>query len=326
MPDLPVAPASALTTKNPFTVSEANIQLIGGRRQLKFERTAFARAYTAIKHLQTSPDFDDLILNDITCDLVGSLFYGAFGRTIHTTTVNRILCTNVKPGRPFFMFHGFMGPIVINDLDLVWDPTPNTMTGDIPTGMQVGSHPGDDHGLGEDIESITINRMRVQGINTNWPATSYWNGDGVTIEGTVRHATINNLTVIGVTDGGCDIKCPATIGRMYVESSRAGTKLWDTTTVAHLIVMTPKLQGGIGGKSCLRLQGLKAGSTAQPPTFEFPDVYAHVAPSDPAPLIVIENGPLLFHGVGFYDGPTLVKTGNGGSLLPGSTWNGNAIS
>lgn len=326
VPALPAAPVGPFADHEPFTVKT---------KQVVLNKQRFHDDYISIHHSDKALMMELLQLSDCIGDNVGSIFYMDSMTHLAKAVIDRAACPNVKRGRPFLRFCGVVGDVLINDVAGIYDPTPNTNTGDIATVAGFGNK-----AAGEVIKRVEINRVHGENIycgpNPNdatkgWQPGQYWNGDVVTAERTVEQFIVNELYGKHITDGAVDSKARFNqLGLIYAEAMRCALKLWDDSEVEEVVSINPVLQGGIGGLSHLRLMGdaasgRRSNASTLPPVHSMPKVWS----DGKAPLARIENGPIRFIGGGRFDelggAPLLFKT-NGGSLAPGSTWNGRAIS
>jgi hypothetical protein len=304
MPDLPKPPVG------PFAAYGGSSSL---PLSLVLAKKLFKSHYIDLDEADKALLMDLLQVTDAQCSDLGSLFYMVSGGHLKTALLERVACANVRAGRPFLRFCGVINSITVNDLDLTYVGT-NTQIGNIATAVSVGNK-----ATGEAIGSVKASRIRVQNIYDNLPSDLYWNGDGFTTERTLGSLDLSHVTVINAPDGAVDSKARTNkISYVYAERCRQALKLWDDTVADHIVSINPVLQGGIGGKCHLRLMG---GTRVR--KYEMTNVWA----DGDAPLIRIENGPIEFHGTGKYIGGSspLVSKTNGGSLVAGSTWNGQAI-
>lgn len=330
-PDPPLPPVGPFTKRAPFKVDAPQASLV--LKHLEFDGD-----YTAVA---INAQVDTLEMSDCIGNNTGSFIYTAAGAgSLLRATIERVKGANQRKGRPAFRLYG--GPaeeFVTNDIDIVYDPSPNTMTGDIATGFQVGEKwtnaklPDGSPDLvkrAADVERKRVklwkgNRIHIKGIHDGpnpldptkgWQPDDYWNGDGGTGEESIEEVDLDNLFMEIITDGAVDLKCKGKIGFLRAEATR-GTKFWNTMHLRRLLSLDPVLQGGIGGCTHLRVQG----NNKNPPVITIDQFYG----AGNKQFVDIENGPVQLNVVGHFEGPSFVRLNNGGSLMPGSTWNGSAF-
>lgn len=270
---------------------------------------------SAGRKLKEATIIDSVAFTDLKTVNIGRLIYMPGGASIRNMTLDRVDCSNVKPGQPHICIRGLTDGNVqttVNDLKVVFSETPNTDTGDFPTGFQGGGK-----GAGERISKITINRAYVEGAISKWSTSSYWNGDGVAMERCVDLFEGTDIDIKRCIDGGLDSKAKLSVLlRVRVEGCLGNFKLWDNTKGDHLISINPVDNPGKGGACHFRVMG-----GDKVPTYELHNIEA----TGSAPLFWIENGPVKIIATGTYDGKTLVGKTNGGKLAAGSTWNGQPL-
>jgi hypothetical protein len=317
MPDAPIFPIGTQETAPAFKATTSTVSV---------QDKNFTDDYIAVKHTDRTLFVQQLDMSDCMGSAVGSFFYCGAGCGVGKAYISRIDGENQLKGRPAFRLFGPSEEIIVEDVWLGYQDLPNTDTGDIATGLQIGEKFDNSltgSALAADMERkriklLRVTRMHVENILDDWPQDRYWNGDGVTVEESVDRTEIDHLFVKNVPDGGVDLKSRSNwIGLLRVEQARAAAKLWDDTTIERVVSLNPRCAGGIGGASHFRLQG----NIDRPPIIVLNQVYA----VGNEPLIRVENGPVIIHGNGHFEGPSLLAKANGGSLVPGSTWNGELI-
>lgn len=320
MPDVPAAP----------TLKHSAVTVTATGLDVDFNKVEFTGSYICIDDKDPTLVLNSLVLQDITCDAqAGTLFYSHGGCGGKGAQIGRVISKTNRSGRQFFEFCGPWGPIEITDLTVIYDPTPNTMTGNIATSCQLGNKGPTDH-----FPSVIVRKNRVENIycgpkpadlTQGWQPKDYWNGDGFTAERSCDYLQVDNGYYKNITDGGIDSKARKNkFGTIYAENCRQALKIWDDSTCDHLTSVNPVVQGGIGSCSHLRFMGNAPnpdGTHTRIPEHYYPDVKA----TGNAPLIHIEDGPVKFVGSGTFSGPSLVVLANGGSLTADSTWNGKPI-
>lgn len=327
MPDAPLPPVGPFTERTPKKITAAD------GKTIRVTNAILRDDYISFDHQDPGNALDLFEMMDCIGYGVGSFLYcGAHkstnpnGNPIKVARFHRIRGNNQKTGRPAFRPFGAADLVEARDIDIDYGGVPNTSTGNIATVFQVGEKWSDTltgAALEADkakkrVKLFDAERIRCTGIVTNWPDDDYYNGDALTCEQSVDLARIRHLFAKQITDGGVDLKCKSEIDLIRVEEARAAVKLWANSTIKRLVSINPLVQGGVGGTSHLRIQG----NNTSPPTIIVESSYL----IGNEPHIRIENAPVLIRGFGYFEGPSPLKLANGGSLVAGSTWNGQAIS
>lgn len=306
-PEAPVAP------EGPFTEG-AKMQFVRGSTTVS--KQTFPSTSAVRKLDDGGVIVDSLTLRDLVADRVGRLLYMPGGSAIRRLLIERVSSEGTLKGQPFIGIRGLTDGDIeadISDLRVIFESAPNTDRGDIPTAIQCGGK-----GDGEKLRRVSINRVHVENAQSEYGASNYWNGDGITAERSLALLEITDAVIRNCTDAGIDTKAAKNIlNWITVEGSLGNYKIWNDAELNNVTSINPIKRGGVGGRCHFRLMG---GSTK--PTVV---IAKNVTAVGGLSLLSIQNGPVEFHGEGNFDGTTIVSKSDGGKLVAGSTWNGSVI-
>jgi hypothetical protein len=101
-----------------------------------------------------------------------------------------------------------------------------------------------------DSHDVDVSKMVVRNIQYTDLPEKYWNGDGVSLEGTTKRFTFNDCHMFGIEDGAFDLKGVEHVVRnCSADRVKRGVRVWQDVSIDGFQSTNLTKRGGIGGRA-----------------------------------------------------------------------------